>query len=114
TPSGAAHARFSVAVNRSVKRGEKWESEASFFEADAWGSTAEWASKKLAKGSLCVIVGELRQERWEKNGEKFSRVTINASSVQPLGGESNGKAMESQPKQSLSDTGGNFEDDIPF
>ena len=48
--SGAAVLRFSIAVNRSVKKGDKWEDEASFFDCTMFGKMAESVSKYLNKG----------------------------------------------------------------
>lgn len=41
TPQGTARMNLSIAVNRSVKRGDEWVEETSFFEAVVWGKTAE-------------------------------------------------------------------------
>ncbi|MCQ2598628.1 MAG: single-stranded DNA-binding protein, partial [Treponema sp.] len=37
----------------------------------------------------------LKQDRWEKDGQKFSKVTITANNVQLLGGRDGGSGMGS-------------------
>lgn len=87
-PSGSAVARLSIAVNRNRKEGEQWVSEANYFDISVFGKTAENLKPYLLKGKQIAVQGSLRQDRWEKDGQKFSRVNIVASDVQLLGGRS--------------------------
>jgi single-strand DNA-binding protein len=140
TPSGLAVSKFSIAVNRSRKVGDQWEEEASFFDATLWGRSAESLSQYLVKGKQIALDGELRQDRWEQDGQKRSKVEIVVNNLQLLGGQGQGgqssggsyasrgessRASEGNwgsggsqtsrpapaPKENLSD---NFSDDIPF
>jgi len=86
TASGMTVCRFSVAVNRNVKKGDGWETESSFFDVNLWGRLAESLGRYLTKGKQVGIGGELRQERWQQDGQNRSRVIINANNVQLLGG----------------------------
>ena len=90
TPSGTARANISIAVNRSKKQGEQWVDEASFFDITLWGKTAENLKPYLTKGKQVAVKGYLKQDRWEKDGQKFSRVCIVAEDIQLLGGKSDG------------------------
>jgi single-strand DNA-binding protein len=77
TAGGMAIASVSLAVNRSVKKGEQWEDEPSFFDATIFGKMAETLAPMLAKGTACTVEGELRQERWQnKEGENRSKVVV--------------------------------------
>ena len=87
--NGTAKAVVSLAVNRSVKKGEKWEDEVSFFDVTIWGKMAENLKPNLVKGKQICIEGYLKQDRWEKDGKKESRVSITAEKVQLLGGGKN-------------------------
>lgn len=115
TAGGTAVCRFSLALGRSIKKGEKWEKETSFFDCTLWGKPAESMAKYLVKGKQVAIVGELRQERWEKDGQKFSKVGITVDTIQLVGGqkaEGEGAKMAPQP-EGVANHG--FEDDeIPF
>lgn len=90
TPNGTARANVSIAVNRSVKRGDKWEDEVSYFDVTIWGKTAENLKPYLTKGKQIAVDGYLRQDRWEKDGQRFSRINIQADTVQLLGGKDAG------------------------
>ena len=86
TSGGMAIATLSLASNRSVKKNDKWEDEANFFECTIFGKSAEAVKQYLTKGQQVSISGELRQERWEKDGQKNSRVTIIVNHLQLVGG----------------------------
>ena len=133
TPNGQARANISIAVNRSRKQGDQWVDEANFFDVTIWGKTAENLKPYLTKGKQICVEGHLKQDRWEKDGQKQSRITIVADSVQLLGGRSEnsqptGGAPRFQPvnnpnqnsgysnyqNEPYGDTGNDFPEDIPF
>ena len=125
--NGTARANVSIAVNRSKKNGDTWSDEVHYFDVTIWGKQAENLKPYLLKGKQIHVEGHLQQERWEKDGQKHSRVAIVADNVQLLGGKSEGGAdsggnMHQQPQQrgyaenyadSMND-GGDFPEDIPF
>ena len=76
TYGGASVCKFTLAVNRNRKNGDKWEEETSYIDVQAWNKLAEYAAGKLTKGKQITVEGSLRQERWESNGEKKQRVVI--------------------------------------
>ena len=84
--NGNAVASMSIAVNRSKKEGDQWVSEAHFFDVSYFGKGAEAVKPYLTKGKHIAVQGSLRQNRWEKDGQKQSRVVIVADSVELLGG----------------------------
>lgn len=92
TNSGQPICRFSLAVNRSRKQGDQWVEEASFFDVDYWGKGGEAVNQYLVKGKQVAVEGELRQDRWEQEGQSRSKVVIAASNVQLLGGSGGGSA----------------------
>lgn len=110
TSGGLAILSFSIAVNRSVKDGDGWKQEASFFDCKAFGKIAEWRSG-LTKGQAVLVAGELRQERWEKDGQSHSKVVIIAEALEKLQIDKKGDAPARQEAQ---DHGDGFADDIPF
>lgn len=133
TKSGMAIARFSIAVNRSRKQDDQWVDETSFFDIDYWGKAAEAVNKYLTKGQQVAVEGELKQDRWEQDGQPRSRVVVNANNVRLLGssqgGQGNGAFQKSQqpapydgasePRAGANDnttssSAGTFDDDIPF
>ena len=84
TPSSTPVTRFSVAVNRSRKNGDQWEEEVSYIDIVLWGRSAESISKFLVKGKQVAVEGELRQNRWEQDGQQRSKLEVVASNVQLL------------------------------
>ena len=86
TNSGTAVLNFSIAVNRSIppRDGGEWKNEASFFDVQVWGKLAESKSQVLKKGKQVGIVAELRQDRWEQDGNQRQKIYLVAESIQPL------------------------------
>ena len=92
TSGGAAVCKFSIAINRRKKNGEEWTEEAHFFDIVAWGRQGEVLNQYLVKGKQVAIDGELRQNRWEQDGQSRSKVEIVANTIQLLGSSSNAAA----------------------
>jgi single-strand DNA-binding protein len=118
TNSGFAIAKLSLAVNRRVKKEDTWQEEANFFDAVMMGKRAEALAQYLQKGKQIAVEGELRQDRWEQEGQRRSRVEIFVTNVQLLGGRIGAPAQEpagaeGEAPQSAP-TADNFDDDIPF
>lgn len=108
TQAGAPVAEFSVASNYRRKTGEEWKDEVNFVDVTMFGKGSEAIHKYLVKGKQVAILAELRQDRWEKDGQKRSRVYLIAHDVQLLG---DAKPRDGgEPKRS--DDG--FEDEPPF
>lgn len=129
TSSGYPVCKFSIAINRRRKQGDQWVDEANFFDINLWGKRGESLSQYLTKGSQVGIQGELRQNKWEQDGQPRSKIEITANDIQLLGGGRGGGGGGSGPNQSAQSGGGgqrpsygpqdfnsqdNFEDDIPF
>jgi single-strand DNA-binding protein len=91
-PSGQAVCNFSIAVNRRKNVGDSWEDEANFFDIVLWGKQADSLNRYLVKGKQVGIDGELRQDRWQQDGQSRSKVIISAINVQLLGGLQGGAA----------------------
>jgi single-strand DNA-binding protein len=127
TPGGQAVCKFSVAVNRRRKNGDQWEDEANYFDVVLWGRQGESLNQYLLKGKTVGVEGELRQDRWQQDGQNRSKVEIVAGNIQLLGGGSSGSVGSSggnsgngqqsswqgkNEKSTPSDD--DFTDDIPF
>ena len=117
TTGGTARLNLSIAVNRSEKRGGEWADKASFFDVIVWGKTAENIKLYLYKGKQIAVDGYLDQQRWEKDGQKYSKVCIIANAVQLLGGNKNGtQGRTPQQAQGYQDAGSGdeFPEDVQF
>ena len=89
---GTPSLRFSIAVNRSRRGADgSWTEETSFFDCVYFARNAEAMSQYLEKGRQVAIQGELRQNRWESDGQQRSRIEIFVNSLTLLGqSQSNG------------------------
>lgn len=130
--TGNARANISIAVNRNRKQGDQWINEPSYFDVTIWGKTAENLKPYLLKGKQIAVEGYLKQDRWEKDGQSFSRVVVVADNVMLLGNKSdNGGSQSSaqgyapKPQQNNNysqqvpsadnfESGNGFGEDIPF
>jgi single-strand DNA-binding protein len=86
TANGQAVCKFSIAVNRRKKIGDQWEDEANCFDIVVWGRQGESLNQYLVKGKMVGVDGELRQDRWQQDGQNRSKVEIIANYLQLLGG----------------------------
>ena len=84
--NGQAVSKFSIAVDRRKKNGDRWEDEANFFDIVLWGRQAESLHPYLVKGKMIGVDGELRQDRWQQDGQNRSKVEVIANNIQLLGG----------------------------
>jgi single-strand DNA-binding protein len=115
TNNGTPVSKFSIANNQRRKKEDQWVDEAHFFDVTLWGKSAESLNQYLKKGKQVGVEGSLRQDRWEQNGQAKSRVEINASNVQLLGGMPRGGGEKTEIPDPQEPAGGDkFEDDIPF
>jgi single-strand DNA-binding protein len=84
TTNGFPIGNMSIAVNRSVKKGDQWEDKACFYNVTFLGKRAESLAKYLLKGTRVAIEGELDQDRWEKDGQKHEKTKIIVNKIQLL------------------------------
>lgn len=80
----------------------------------------EIAEKYAKKGSSVLVSGLMEEETWEKDGQKKSKIVLNASTLSFLSSGKSGEktsapkpAAKSQPKVEDSQDNGDSED-IPF
>ena len=123
-PSGTAVSEIGLAVNDRVKRNDQWVEETTFVDVTLWARTAEVANEYLSKGSSVLIEGRLKLDRWEKDGQKFTKLRVVGERMQMLGGKGGGRGSnggsggESSPQYNESEqftsAGPPAGDDIPF
>jgi single-strand DNA-binding protein len=86
TPSGTAVGDLRMAINRRFRTGDGQEREETcFVGVTVWGRQAETCGEYLKKGSPALVEGRLKYDEWEKEGQKFSRLSVVAERVQFLG-----------------------------
>lgn len=125
--NGTACANVSLAVNKSRKQADgQWVEETSYFDIVIWGRLGESLVPKMTKGKQVCVDGRLKQDRWEKDGQSHSKVTIVADFAQVFSGAAGGQAQQasapafqprsSAPQQEFESPAedSDFPEDIPF
>lgn len=83
TQAGTPLTDISVAVNRTVKKGNEYVSEPHFFDVAVWGKTAENLAQYLVKGKKIALTGRLAQQKWTaQDGTQRQKVCIVADNIQ--------------------------------
>lgn len=112
TQGGTAVLGMSVAVNESRKDGNgEWTDYPSYIDMTMFGKRAEGVGDYLSKGTYVAVTGRLRQNRWEKDGQKRSKVEVVVDNIhfQSAGQGSGQKTCAEQPEGV-----GVYDEDIPF
>tara|TARA_R100000664_G_C2683856_1_gene90714 strand:+ start:176 stop:562 length:387 start_codon:yes stop_codon:yes gene_type:complete len=107
TKDGTKVASFSIAVQRNKEVTD-------FFDCSAWRHTAEFIGEWFGKGKMILVVGELRQDRWQTGeGANRSKVKVEVTSATFAGDKSADDAApaSTKPKKQAVEVS---EDDIPF
>lgn len=90
-PSGQQVCTFSLALNRSYKGADgNWQETTDYIDVVAWGPLGERVAQYLSKGRPCLVNGRLQSRSWEQDGQKRSKVEVNAQDVTFLGGPGEG------------------------
>ncbi len=91
TPNGQNVCSFSLALNRSYKGADgTWQEATDYIDIVAWGPLGERVAQYLSKGRPCLVNGRLQSRSWESDGQKRSKVEVNAQDVTFLGGGGDG------------------------
>jgi single-strand DNA-binding protein len=85
TGSGKPMATLSLAFNsrRRNERGEWEDGDVFYVRAALWNQLAENACETLQKGMEVLVTGELRTERWEKDGQRHEMTKLLVRSIAP-------------------------------
>jgi single-strand DNA-binding protein len=86
TPNGTSVTDIGLAVNERRKGADgQLVEDVQFIDVTLWGRTAEVAAEYLGKGSSILIEGRLRQDTWEQDGQKRSKLKVVGERMQMLG-----------------------------
>lgn len=109
TNGGASVCDLGLAFSTSRKQGDEWVEDSNFVDLVAWGKRGEFFARKLRKGDLVFVHGELRYSSWEANdGSKRSKLSITVRDLKSQAlfrKDDDGYAPASVPAS---------DDDIPF
>lgn len=111
-PAGQSQVlKFGLGVRGNFKKDET-----NFIQIEAWGKSAELIEQYCQKGSKLLVVGELKQDRFEdKEGNKREKIKVNVDRFEFL----DGKQSNQQSKQDNPFANGNGpidikSEDLPF
>lgn len=97
--SGTAVCDLGLAINERSKVREEWTDITTFVDVTLFGKVAEVAGEYLSKGAPVLIVGKLRFEQWEKDGQKRSKLKVVGESMQMLGGRPRNEDSQERPER---------------
>ena len=114
TPNGQNVCSFSLALNRSYKGADgNWQEATDYIDVVAWGPLGERVAQYLSKGRPCLVNGRLQSRSWEQEGQKRSKVEVNAQDVTFLGGAGDGGGSNSGGYQGGANSGGSASKPAP-
>jgi single-strand DNA-binding protein len=110
-----------IATSENVKKGDKWEKQTEWHNITIFGKRGEYIANNATKGTTLAIIGKIKTETWEKNGEKKSKVVIIADEVEIMAGKAVNETKESTFNKELKEKGVKLaadenipDDDLPF
>ncbi len=113
-PSGQSVCTFSLALNRSYKdKNGEWQEATDYIDVVAWGPLGERVAQYVTKGRPVLVSGRLQSRSWEQDGQKRSKVEVNAQDVTFLGAREGGGSGGSAPDSSGSRQAGPSEPPAP-
>jgi len=111
TGTGRTVVKFTIAENVRVKDSatNEWkDGTPNFYDCEFWPNDPQYWLKRLGKGVGVVIFGRLTQDKWEKDGQKYSRIKIIVEKIISKW------LPELQAAQKAEEKAPDFTDDIPF
>lgn len=114
---------FSIATHRHFRNanGEK-NKETTFVNCEAWEKSAEIISKYVNKGDLLLVRGSLKNDSWERDGNKIEKMKIRIDdfNLQPKSAKKNSNSDCLDDTNTVESSENNVQDnvkngeDIPF
>ena len=116
--NGTSLTQIGIAVNeRRTTRDGTWQDNVHFLEVTFWGKQAEVLSQYMEKGQPLLIEGRIKQDRWESDGQKHSRLKIHGEKFSFVGDRQHGSEviLQENPSHTKKRTPVSPpDDDIPF
>lgn len=84
TPSGDAVVKLSVAVNerKFVRATNQWvDGETMYLRVEAWKQLGEKSAEQLRQGDTVTVLGDLKPDNWEKDGQKRIGFKVSAREI---------------------------------
>lgn len=91
---------FTIAINHN-------KTDTSFIDIEAWNKTGNVVQEHSGQGCRVGIEGSLKQQSWEKDGQKRSKIIVNAYRVEIIDWAAEEQAIEEAAAAGALD-------DVPF
>lgn len=116
TKSGLAILVFSLAVDEYRKDQDTY---TNWITCKMFGTRAEKLEPYIKKGIKLAVKGRLHQERWEKDGKKFSAVSVTVDDVEFMSSREQTQSVAETvqnaiPGAVVEEVGAYQDEDIPF
>jgi single-strand DNA-binding protein len=102
--NGTAVADVGLCSNRVYYKDKQKVEEPTFTDVTLWGKQAESLAQYLTKGTSVTVVGRLKLDSWETDGQKRSKLKVVAEEVN----------LGSRPKSTPSTDSGYNDSNTPF
>lgn len=102
-PSGTTVVNFTVATSRYFKKKDgQRDKETTFIQCEAWDTAAQYIGENFIKGDYISLTGSIKQESWEVDGQKRSRLKIRAGNFERGQNPRRSKNGEAKPSEASS------------
>ena len=119
--------KFSIAENQRTKdaNGNWVDGAPSYYDMNFWTEKPDYWLKRLGKGVSVLCRGNFKQDRWEKDGQKYTKINftvtdINGKWLPELGANNSAQQTQSAPAAPASAPAtapapaSDYPEDIPF
>lgn len=114
TASGTPALQFSVCVNDRANQNGQWVDRPNWVPCIMYGNRANALSQHLLKGTKVSITGRLRQNQWERDGQKHSRLEVIVNEIELMGPRSQQNQQPHQGEYQQQPAIDMYGTDIPF
>lgn len=95
TPGGEAVLNLSVADDLRRKNGNEWETvSTTWWRCALWGRQAESLVEHLVKGTRVVVLGQVHERKYEKDGQERSSFDVKARTVAVVPRDGSGRQAD--------------------
>ena len=108
---GKAVANISLAIDDG--RDKDGNKQTVFVNVEVWNNQAIALEKYCGKGCRLIVNGSLKQNSWEKDGQKHSTLIVRARTISFIDYKDDGKQADI-PKKESDDISNITKDEVPF
>ena len=75
--------KFSIAENQRIKdaNGNWVDGEPNYYDMNFWTEKPDYWLKRLGKGVSVLCRGNFKQDRWEKDGKKYTKINFTVTDI---------------------------------